>query len=99
MGSFGKNGERGLRVAEGTEGGLWEVAANGHVASVLQVIIDGSIAQMFYLVKSRLQEGVEKVHRCLPLSQATVGNTHSWHNMWYGLQLTDMFLSTLSASI
>ena len=35
---------------------LWVVAANGIMGGLLQVVIGGSIAQTFYLVKSRVQD-------------------------------------------
>jgi hypothetical protein len=36
--------------------GLWALAANRIVVGLLQAVIEGSIAQMFYFVKSRLQQ-------------------------------------------
>ena len=45
----------GRRQSDGTVGGLW-VVANGIMGGLLQVVIGGSIAQTFYLVKSRVQD-------------------------------------------
>jgi hypothetical protein len=53
---------------------------------------------LFVFVKLLVRESVEKVHCCSPLLQITVGNADSWHNMWYGVQLTDMFFNTLSCA-
>ena len=56
--------------------------------------------QLIYHISNVLSisnvESVEKVHCCSPLPQITVGNADSWHNMWYGFQLTDMFFNTLN---
>jgi hypothetical protein len=65
------------RQSDGAVGGLWVVAANGIMGGLLQVVIGGSIAQTFYLVKSRVQDAGLMQSRspapvCVTLSAATL---------------------------